>query len=238
MFKTKIQFALVFCILFSTPHTFASEIVKRSKSGICHDTNSPYYQRTHNFSSYESLSQCLADGGRLPKGQKKVSVPNEGNDYSRDMFGKGWADVDGDCQNTRHEVLIKTSTTPVVFKGSNDCSVIRGRWISPFTNEIHINTKSLDIDHLIPLSWAWSHGAKTWTQDYRESFANDERNLLVVEASLNRQKSDKGPDEWLPPANQCAYIARFERIRKIYSLKLSSIEERSFEKLISKCSNQ
>lgn len=235
MFNTKIQLTLVFCLLFIVSNTFSSEIVKRSKSGICHDTSSPYYTRTKTFSSYDSLSQCLADGGRLPKGHKKASVLNEGIDYSRDMFGKGWADVDGDCQNTRHEVLIKTSTIPVVFKGSNDCSVLRGRWISPFTNEIHINAKSLDIDHLIPLSWAWSHGANTWTQDRRESFANDERNLLVVEASLNRQKSDKGPDAWLPPSNQCAYLARFERVRKIYSLKLSSIEERSFEKLFSEC---
>ena len=235
----KTHISLILCLLFFTSNTFSSDIVKRSKSGICHDKSSPYYQRTKSFTPYDSLSHCLAKGGRLPKSQKNASSSiNDDDNYSRDKFGKGWSDVDGDCQNTRHEVLIKTSTIPVVFNGSNNCSVIGGRWISSFTNEIHFTAKSLDIDHLIPLSWAWSHGANAWTQEHRESFASDERNLLVVEASLNRQKSDKGPEEWLPPANQCAYVARFERIRRLYSLELSSNEKRNLEKLVFGCGSK
>jgi len=29
----------------------------------------------------------------------------------------------------------------------------------------------------------------------------------------------KGPEDWLPPAGQCGYVARFVRITKQYGLK-------------------
>jgi len=41
--------------------------VKMSKSEICHATDSSYYNRTKNFTAYETLTECLEDGGRLPK---------------------------------------------------------------------------------------------------------------------------------------------------------------------------
>ena len=44
--------------------------VKMSKSEICHAEDSRYYDRTKNFTSYETLDECLEDGGRLPKNYK------------------------------------------------------------------------------------------------------------------------------------------------------------------------
>jgi hypothetical protein len=41
--------------------------VKMSKSGICHDRNSPWYEQTKNFTSYPSMSACIRAGGRPPK---------------------------------------------------------------------------------------------------------------------------------------------------------------------------
>ena len=41
--------------------------VKMSKSEICHATDSSYYNRTKNFTAYETLDECLEAGGRLPK---------------------------------------------------------------------------------------------------------------------------------------------------------------------------
>jgi len=41
--------------------------VKMSKSEICHATDSSYYNRTKNFTSFESLKECIDAGGRLPK---------------------------------------------------------------------------------------------------------------------------------------------------------------------------
>ena len=41
--------------------------VKKSNSGICHDTKSSYYQQTKNFTSFKTIDECLKSGGRLPK---------------------------------------------------------------------------------------------------------------------------------------------------------------------------
>jgi endonuclease I len=81
------------------------------------------------------------------------------------------------------------------------------------------NARGIDIDHVVPLAWSWDRGARQWSDDKREKFANDPVNLLPVEASLNRSKGAKGPDDWLPPAGQCGYVARFYRILKLYKLE-------------------
>jgi hypothetical protein len=54
---------LVITVLVATP-AIATE-VKQSRSGICHDASSPYYEKTRNFTPYASLDECLANGGRL-----------------------------------------------------------------------------------------------------------------------------------------------------------------------------
>ncbi|MEK7538482.1 MAG: YHYH domain-containing protein [Patescibacteria group bacterium] len=42
------------------------DVVKKSKSGICHAPETTYYSRTTNFSPYTTLDECIASGGRLP----------------------------------------------------------------------------------------------------------------------------------------------------------------------------
>jgi hypothetical protein len=207
-------------ILLASPVWAAS--VKKSKSEICHTPGSQYYSRTKNFTLYDTLDQCLASGGRLPKGQIYTSQPKPkvvletSTKYSRDEFGRGWADEDKDCQNTRQEILISLSTAPVRFADDKECRVTFGRWISMYSGEVIFDASKLDIDHIVPLKWAWDNGADKWSKEKRERFANDPANLVAVEASLNRQKGAKGLDEWLPPKNQTQYKARFERIWKIY----------------------
>ncbi|NVK01363.1 MAG: HNH endonuclease [Oceanospirillaceae bacterium] len=208
-------------VVFTYSETSFSETVKYTNSGICHESRSAYYSRIKNYIPYESLSECLKAGGRmplLPGGSEMVSENT--SEYSREKFGHGWADTDGDCQNTRAEILIKTSTSTIQYKDLDNCSVVRGRWISPFTSRIYFEASKLDVDHLVPLKWAWDRGASAWSQTKREAFANDPRNLLVVEASLNRSKGAKGVDMWLPPKNKCQYAARFVRVALEYELEL------------------
>jgi CDP-diacylglycerol pyrophosphatase len=40
--------------------------VKKSKNDICHDKSSRSYNRTKNYTPYETIKECLASGGRLP----------------------------------------------------------------------------------------------------------------------------------------------------------------------------
>ncbi|PWG15647.1 hypothetical protein DFK10_15775 [Salibaculum griseiflavum] len=145
-------------------------------------------------------------------------------EYDRDAFG-GWSDSDNDCQNTRHEFLAELSTGPVQFS-ANECRVVRGRWLDPYTDQIFTESSDLDVDHLVPLYWAWQRGAWAWSDSKREDFGNDPRNLFAVDNGTNRSKGAKGPLEWLPPNQSfhCQYVSRFYRIVLIYDLDISPDE--------------
>ncbi|WP_228730433.1 GmrSD restriction endonuclease domain-containing protein [Shewanella yunxiaonensis] len=43
----------------------------------------------------------------------------------------------------------------------------------------------------MPLNWAWKYGADKWSQEKREQFAKNSRNLVAVEAFLNRRRESK-----------------------------------------------
>jgi hypothetical protein len=59
-----------------------------------------YYERARSYNAFESVPVCLEAGGRLPKGMgsnapsSTLALAETG--YSRDRFGNGWANVDGD----------------------------------------------------------------------------------------------------------------------------------------------
>ncbi|WP_420390693.1 HNH endonuclease family protein [Marinobacter sp.] len=213
-------------------------VVKKSNSGLCHPPQSGWYERTKNYTAFDSLEACLDSGGKLPKGVNHIS-PNDSQDspgeYKRSAFGYGWDDSDGDCQDSRAESLIAQSTTKVRFEDESRCRVLTGRWISPFTGKVIQNSSDIDIDHVVPLKWAWNHGANNWIRDKREQFANDPVNLWPVEAGLNRSKGAKGPKEWLPPSAKCGYVARFFRIVKQYNLQPSSSEAGWITSFLKEC---
>ena len=125
--------------------------------------------------------------------------------YERTLF-KHWVDADHDGCNTRKEVLQQEAITQPTKTGT--CTLIGGKWLSPYDNVIYYDQAKLDIDHLVPLSEAWKSGAWRWTPEQRQNYANDlqdPRALIAVTASLNRQKSDSDIAHWLPPINTCAY---------------------------------
>ena len=50
--------------------------------------------------------------------------------------------------------------------------------------------------------------------------------LIAVDASLNRSKSDKGPDKWMPPNADyhCQYVADWRAIKQRWELDMSERE--------------
>jgi hypothetical protein len=45
-------------------------VVRKSRSGICHDPSSPSYTQTKNYTAYATMDDCLASGGRRPAGNR------------------------------------------------------------------------------------------------------------------------------------------------------------------------
>jgi hypothetical protein len=62
-----ITLSVLTTILISTSVFGQSDVVKKSKSGICHTPSGHYYNRTKHFTPYKTLDDCLKSGGRLPR---------------------------------------------------------------------------------------------------------------------------------------------------------------------------
>ena len=45
-----------------------------------------------------------------------------------------------------------------------------------------MSARRLDVDHVVPLAWAWNAGAWRWTPERRREFANDPASLAVEQA--------------------------------------------------------
>jgi hypothetical protein len=94
-----------------------------------------HYERAKSYKAFKSVTECLVAGGRLRKGMDSNALSDTlalaETNYSRERFGNGWADADGECQNSRAEALTKQSTTQVQFADERRYRVVTGRWISP-----------------------------------------------------------------------------------------------------------
>ncbi|RKR70988.1 uncharacterized protein DUF1524 [Marinobacter nauticus] len=238
------SFLILFALLLTDARA-TEGVIKRSTSGFCHPPHSPWYDRTQNYEPFETVKACLEAAGRLPAGISTGSLGNaikpseaasEGLEgYQRSAFGHGWDDANNDCRNSRAEALVASSTTHVQFSTDTGCRVVTGRWVSAFTGKVIQNASDIDIDHVVPLAWSWSRGARDWSDERRLRFANDPANLLPVEATLNRSKGAKGPDQWLPPKGRCGYVARFARVVRVYDLQPLPHETAWFQSFLDKC---
>jgi hypothetical protein len=246
-----VPFSLLFAFTITTDSlatTSANEPkVKLSASGICHDETSASFNRTKNYQVFDTIVDCIAQGGRLPKAKTKPidkatdGAIEQGRAFVA-LYNRGdwphWLDSDKDCQNTRHEILIQTSTKAVSFKSKKQCNVLSGEWYDPYSSETFTISKDLDLDHIVPLKFAHGRGGDSWSRKQKAIFANDRDNLILAQASLNRQKGAKGLSDWLPPNHQyrCEYITHFNRVMDKYDLAYIPSEQRIVNRLVKACS--
>ncbi len=142
--------------------------------------------------------------------------------YNREEYGT-WKDGDGDCQNTRAEVLIEESLIPVSYKSPRDCKVTAGEWYDPYYNITLYIASKVDVDHFVPLAEAHRSGGYGWTKAKKQKYANDvldSNHLIAVSASANRSKSDRDPGEWLPKNTRFIkeYALRWVQIKRKWNL--------------------
>ena len=137
--------------------------------------------------------------------------------YSRDEFGAGWSTI-GAC-STREFIMVET------FPTAEGCTA-SGQAIDYYTGD-QLSAEDVEIDHILALSAAWDLGAHTWDSYTRREFANDPLNLIAVEASINREKSDLLPSQWLPPnrSTRCMYVTRLAAVAARYQLALPAKEQ-------------
>lgn len=172
---------------------------------------------------------------RLVTAIEKLPVAQETRrGYDRAKF-RHWVDADGDCRDTRDEVLAAESLVPV-----SGCDIRRGKWRSAYDGVVTRSSGDFDVDHLVPLAEAWDSGAKRWNAATRQRFANDlrdARTLIAVTASSNRSKSDGDPAEWLPSRGRCGYLRQWVAVKTRWRLRVDRTEKRALRRQASGCKN-
>lgn len=146
-------------------------------------------------------------------------------EYDRTQW-KHWIDDDGDCQDTRQEVLIRDSQEPVTFVDDRHCRVATGRWVCPYTGIVITDPSKVDVDHMVALKDAHDSGGWSWSSTRRQEFANNLEVTFQLQATSqygNRSKGDRGPDQWLPPleSERCDYIDQWLRVKESWTLRES-----------------
>jgi Protein of unknown function (DUF1524) len=167
--------------------------------------------------------------------------------YVRDAFGSDWIDTDHDGCNQRDDVLLRDAvagTTWVQQQGACDHDVLAGTWHDPYTGHTLTFTdlkdlrqaEAIQIDHVVPLAEAWVSGARGWSRERREQFANDLGELLAVDGPTNMSKGDGDPASWRPRKGyQCTYARRWIAIKTRYSLAVDSSEKAALAQMLGYC---
>jgi hypothetical protein len=146
-----------------------------------------------------------------------------------------WLDEDGDCQDTRQEVLIKDAEK-VKLAGDDSCYVKKGIWYDPYTAKTLTSPKQIQIDHLVPLKNASDSGGFAWTKEQKAIFANDTMNLFAVSAAANQTKSAKTPDQWKPIKDHwCSFSKTWIDVKAKYGLSMRLKEKSSLSLMIHTC---
>lgn len=175
----------------------------------------------------------------LQAAAKALPVAAENNaGYDRDRYFGDWIDQDKDCQNTRAEVLIAETKAALTYTTTRKCTVATGRWVTSFDNKVHTSAKTVQIDHLVPVHEAWGSGARNWTQARRVAYYNDlgyPHSLNAQTTLLNQQKQAKGPEEWMPPQNQCAYVAQWITVKARWGLSVDAKERDALVRITNQC---
>ena len=155
-------------------------------------------------------------------------------DYDRDNFA-GWLDSDGDCVNTRHEVLQSEAAT--FDMAQSGCSVAAGEWYDPYTDRTYTNPRDLDVDHVVALADAWVSGAYAWADDLLDRFSNDLGNLNAIQSGENRSKSAKGPADYTPSASgaRCEYLVQYATVKIRWQLSITPADFAVTERGLAGC---
>ena len=180
------------------------------------------------------LAQSASAGYSAPALLRMLSVSYElPAGYDREKFNH-WTTVPGKGCDTRQFVLFRQDK-----KRPRGCGDSAGKWFSLYDGKTVSSSSTLDVDHMVPLAEAWASGARSWSPQQRELFANDlyTFSLVAVTLSSNRSKGDSDPAEWLPPQRGfvCSYLARWTAVKYRWRLSIDAREQTVIKRRFQSC---
>ncbi|MFB4276180.1 MULTISPECIES: HNH endonuclease family protein [unclassified Nonomuraea] len=167
--------------------------------------------------------------------QLKVARPLSIRGYSRKRFQPLWGHHKGKC-DTRETVLARDGRH---VRRNAACHPVKGTWYSPYDGKRLKSEKLVDVDHVVPLAYAWRSGAKRWSPARRRAFANDlvRPELITVSHSANIAKGGQGPQSWRPPrrAYWCRYATSWITVKHHYRLFVTRKERTALLNMLRTC---
>lgn len=92
---------------------------------------------------------------------------------------------------------------------------------------------------MVPLAEAWRSGAREWSTEAREKFANDlgGPQLIAVTARSNRSKGDQDPAAWLRPNTtyRCTYARMWIAVKSTWHLTVQPAEKVALTEVLAGC---
>ncbi|MEV0995846.1 HNH endonuclease family protein [Nonomuraea sp. NPDC050202] len=186
----------------------------------------------------EPRKRAQADSAVLARrmlGQLKVARALSIRGYSRKRFQSAQGQRRSKC-STREKVLARDGRK---VRRNAACHPVKGTWYSPYDGKVLKSEKYVDVDHVVPLSYAWRSGAKRWSAAKRRAFAHDLRRpeLITVSHSANIAKGGQGPQSWRPPrrAHWCRYATSWITVKHHYRLFVTRSERTALLNMLRTC---
>ena len=124
------------------------------------------------------------------------------------------------------------------YTNPRNCVVRTGEWVDEYTGEVFEVAMRLDIDHVIPLMYAHTHGGDRWDPGTKLQFANDPLNIMMVDRREIRRKRDRGPSRYLPREEfQCEYVRLWDAIAEKYDLFIENRDRNAMDDILEDCSD-
>ncbi|MFI6790761.1 HNH endonuclease family protein [Nonomuraea sp. NPDC050383] len=179
-----------------------------------------------------------AEAGALARGMLadlRVARPLSIRGYSHRRFQPRWAHHKGRC-DVREVVLARDGRR---VRKNAACHPVKGIWYSPYDGKRLKSERQVDVDHVVPLAYAWRSGARRWSEARRRAFANDltRPELVTVSHSANIAKGGQGPQSWRPPrrAYWCRYATSWITVKHHYRLFVTRSEKVALLNMLRTC---
>ncbi|WP_246833354.1 HNH endonuclease family protein [Williamsia sp. 1138] len=195
--------------------------------------------------SSDDARRMLGELALVPVLAQRPDAP----DYERSAFGQAWTDstdaagANNGC-DTRNDILNRDLSDKVIA-AVDSCTrgVASGELRSPYSGHWIVFKRGkgsgakVQIDHIVPLAYAWAMGARTWDASLRQRFANDPANLVAVDGEANQDKSDSAPSRWMPANSgfHCQYAVQFVTVLRTYGLYLDRPSVPVLRRALEKC---
>ncbi|MEX5255114.1 excalibur calcium-binding domain-containing protein [Kocuria arenosa] len=221
----------------TTPSSTASPTPSRTPGSVTRVTAAP--------EPSETPVRVVAppSGAFLALEDLPVAAAGTMSDYDRESLFGGWIDADGDCEDSRNEVLARDLTG---ITSTDGCRIDTGTLADPYTGATIdfvrgvATSDDVQVDHVVSLGNAWVTGARRLSQADRVALANDPLNLLAVDGPANGSKSDQEASRWLPPnrAFACEMVAVQIAVKSRYDLWVTAPEKTAMAEVLSDCPDQ